>query len=930
MTTTIKITQLSDIGANLTGSTILPVVNMTGTPVTQKTSVSNMANVILSGAGTDYAEAGVAGTVSGNIQPNITSVGTLIGLTVSNSLATVNLINTSNVSLGAAGRVHITGGANGQVLTTNGLGNLVWANATGIANTGNITFNDDVIASTNDIVNIVGNNYAQLESANTYIWVEDGEADIEVNGNRWVFDNAGNLTLPANEFSINYANGDQVQLGANTGNISFNNNVIYSNSGVVINNSDLGNGQTAGMSIPLQGDGNSVSLYNTYGNVTLLAGNIGNSQNVQAWSFGADGGLTFPYNYYIGPGEGSLGITSPYAVAIVADQGTTNQLWLFGTDGNLTLPNDANIAIYGNTTQFNTCPNGFLGLNSYDAGSNNIARVNISSVDELVSIGISNPITEIDYNWTFATGGGTIFPTVSVQRGDNPSGTITGQTLLFGDSTQEAIISTPDGTLGNEYSQRLVINPGKGYQGGEGGDIYLWAGRGGNASGSGGDIKIRGGQGGANTVGGAGGSGGYIRMEAGDAATTGGYPGYIDITGGYSNTVGGYVHITGGQGATVGGDVKIYGGYGTATGGNVDIWGGASGNGQANEGHVNIETGGNTWTFDAVGNLTLPSNTSSINYANGDPYGGSGGANTGNVTFSDQIVIGTGISNLVSGLYLAPSSSSANAVQYLRVRGDVTYEPTHIHFDTGNNQYFNQFIGDDNKYVLLSNTGNIVINTDDYAGNSAQWIFDTSGNLSAPGNISATGNVTGAYIKGNGSELTNVTVSVAGNIVGTQSNVTLVAGSYTWTFNNTGNLTLPGNTFSVNYANNTPVNVVTRFEGAWTVPTGNSTQSFTVSPSETYYMWVDCNIPNGILVWNATGTVTNTNVPVVGTQYAWVYNGGGTPIDFTSIPNQFIGTANAIVRSNVAPSSTTNRFDFGINNTSGGNVTVRYGWIAIS
>jgi hypothetical protein len=126
------------------------------------------------------------------------------------------------------------------------------------------------------------------------------------------------------------------------------------------------------------------------------------------------------------------------------------------------------------------------------------------------------------------------------------------------------------------------------------------------------------------------------------------------------------------------------------------------------------------------------------------------------------------------------------------------------------------------------------------------------------------------------------------------------------------------------------VNAVTRFESSWTVPTGNSTQNFTVSINETYYMWVDCNIPNGILAWNATATVTNTNVPIVGQQFAWVYNGGGTPIDFTSIPNQFVGTANTILRSNVAPSATTNRFDFGINNTSGGSVTVRYGWIAIS
>jgi hypothetical protein len=147
------------------------------------------------------------------------------------------------------------------------------------------------------------------------------------------------------------------------------------------------------------------------------------------------------------------------------------------------------------------------------------------------------------------------------------------------------------------------------------------------------------------------------------------------------------------------------------------------------------------------------------------------------------------------------------------------------------------------------------------------------------------------------------------------------------TMTTTGNVTVGGN---LTVTGNVAGNVATTFESTWTVPTGNSTQSFTVSSSNTYYMWVDCNIPNGILAWNATGTVTNTNVPVVGTQYAWVYTGGGTPIDFTSIPNQFVGTANTIVRSSVAPSATTNRFDFGINNTSGGNVTVRYGWAQIS
>jgi hypothetical protein len=215
----------------------------------------------------------------------------------------------------------------------------------------------------------------------------------------------------------------------------------------------------------------------------------------------------------------------------------------------------------------------------------------------------------------------------------------------------------------------------------------------------------------------------------------------------------------------------------------------------------------------------------------------------------------------------------------------------------------------------VGTTGNIVFSP--YSATTQRVVIDT-----ASGNITATGNVTAQNFVGN--------ISITGNVTGTSANVDLVAGSYEWSFDNTGNLTLPGNTFSVNYANNTPVDIITRFEGSWNVATGNSTVSFTVDPNESYQMWVEGNIPNGIIAWNATATVTNTNVPVVGAQYAWVYDGGGSPIDFTSIPNQFIGTSNTIVRSNVAPSSTTNRFDFGINNTSGGNVTVRYGWIAIS
>ena len=203
-----------------------------------------------------------------------------------------------------------------------------------------------------------------------------------------------------------------------------------------------------------------------------------------------------------------------------------------------------------------------------------------------------------------------------------------------------------------------------------------------------------------------------------------------------------------------------------------------------------------------------------------------GGANTGNVTFDDQIVIGTGDEFGGGGLYLAMGPTSAANLQYLRVRGG-DY-PTHVHLDTGNNQFFDQYFGADARFVKLEAAGNIVVNADDYAGNAATWTFDTSGKVTVPGAIvSAFGNLhlqpdptnTDAYldifltagpeihIAGNGEtvvlgtdDFANVTVNVNGN-VSIQAN----AGTpYTWTFGTDSNLTLPlGSTI-----NNAP-NIVT-------------------------------------------------------------------------------------------------------------------------
>jgi len=94
MTQQIKITALTNIGGGIDYTTLVPVVNMSGTPETQKANLQIVGNLILSGAGGSYfipaARASLAEKVSNAAQPNITSVGTLTSLTVSGNITAAN------------------------------------------------------------------------------------------------------------------------------------------------------------------------------------------------------------------------------------------------------------------------------------------------------------------------------------------------------------------------------------------------------------------------------------------------------------------------------------------------------------------------------------------------------------------------------------------------------------------------------------------------------------------------------------------------------------------------------------------------------------------------------------------------------------------------------------------------------------------------
>ena len=1130
MTTTIKITELVDIGANLASSTVLPVVNMSGTPTTQKTVMANIANLVLAGAGGNYvaaAKATTANTVTTNAQPNITSIGNLTGLTVSNATGVVNFSNTANVTLGAVANLHITGGSNGQTLTTNGSGNLSWttvsggngipsgtntqiqfndvgafggntgftfdkttgvfatpfANVSGVANivgggatvatksvlnvdstfgsnsssdpasaqairgrvTGsNLTQTRNyvtgvtgqyLVTGTNasefikaGVLGVVGDqtttadgavvayldgdgglttanaayavsmknstpnsgfNYgldlqfislnlggvttskfkqADIRFNNGVTLVANTAGNISINANVTVgniiatnIGNIANINLTGNSSNVLYGNGvfAAVAGGANTGNIGFDDTVIYSNTGVVVNNSDLGNGQTAGMSIPVQGDGNAVALYNTYGNVNLLAGNIGNSQSVQTWSFGASGNLTLPSNTF------AVNYANGTQVSIGGNTGnvTFNDINIIG-DGNLKLqPDPADAAAYVNIYLTGAAD---IHMAAGAAGANLIL-----GTDEEANVAVlSNGNVAIQAGnvggtktWTFDTAGNLTLPMDSVVYETNiPDQGLNGSAIALkpagGTTANQQLLIYPtanDGdhihmTSGNLYETELFLGSDNLYvKLANTGNVVINSNDGNSNTamwtfGTDGNLSVPGdliGPASANfTIYANAGVHDFIFAQDGtfyapDTVVLGGNTIYI---GPGANTLAGLEHavmiassnhnayiqaVINNVSDNGSADWVAQGRLGDDTGGWADMGFTSGGFGDANY----------TITGPGDGYLFVES------YAPGQLITGPKGGNlilaTGSQGTTKDIIFGTG--GFLTGNIFGRISHANNSFELSRAGATIKFPDSTVQNTAWTGNVARIANGNSNVNIATAN-GNVTIAA---VGNTTMTITGTganitgtaniSGNVNTAGQLSATGNITtsGNFV-GNGAALTNVTVNVAGNIVGTQSNVTLVAGSYNWTFDNTGNLKLPGNTFAVNYANNTPVDAVTRFSGTWTVPTGNSTQSFTVGSSETYQMWVDCNIPNGILVWNATATVTNTNVPVVGAQYAWVYNGGGTPIDFTSIPNQFVGTANAIVRSNTAPSATTNRFDFGINNTSGGNVTVRYGWIAIS
>jgi len=285
--------------------------------------------------------------------------------------------NNANVQLGSNANVHLYGGSSGQVLTTDGSGNLSWSSA------GSVT----------EIYN--GN-------SNVSIPVADGNIYINANASvdqQWVFLTTGNLTTPGNielgGTSINDNSGDGIQLfSTNYAEINYNNTsqIYVESDGAWL---DTGSG----------------TLHlDTSGNVTIsqnlsVLGNIANANNITATNDLSVGG-----NITTGSGSGGNVSGVNYLFANVANisntvitgkiaNGTSNIR--LDLNGNITISsnNSSNVFTFsdlGANVLGYIQANGIISAGGFE-GSNLVSNVGILSLQAKQTGG--------DYNINLLAGG---------------------------------------------------------------------------------------------------------------------------------------------------------------------------------------------------------------------------------------------------------------------------------------------------------------------------------------------------------------------------------------------------------------------------------------------------------------------------------------------------------------------------------------------
>jgi hypothetical protein len=301
--------------------------------------------------------------------------------------------------------------------------------------------------------------------------------------------------------------------------------------------------------------------------------------------------------------------------------------------------------------------------------------------------------------------------------------------------------------------------------------------------------------------------------------------------------------------------IKIYPDDGeVASDGNLQIW---------------ANSGGNTeysWTFDTTGNLTLPGNL--VIAGNTDTFG----TNLSLIQSNNDVPLlslSSGSNGAVSSLWVEDIGNVGTS-NIAAVYANPTVGSKIVRIAVGQNGNGGPSLWDFNASGALtlpqgsqiSETSNTSVNI---TANTNTWAFGVDGNLTIPGSsggfIKTVANASiGVAAVDNGTNnpaqlLSMTNAGAATSIISAYAtNATIqtnAAGTInTWSFDNAGNLTLPGNTFAVNYANGTQISL-----GGSSISNGNSN--------------INIATANGNVtiaaVGNTTMTVTGTGANVTGT-----------------------------------------------------------------
>jgi len=790
-------------------------------------------------------------------------------LNVAGNITATGNVNTGNL-VGSGTNVEIVGGS--YTWTFNGSGNLVlpgnsfavnYANGTQVALAGSYSntnvkaylgnFDGNIIPSANVTYDLGSNsnrwNDLYLNNSTIYIGAQEITAnadstifsgnisvgnlvgtgdnvDIKAGAYTWRFDNAGNLTLPANTSAINYANGATVPVGYGNASVAAylgsNANLTILSQGNITGNYFIGNGALlTGVVTSSYSNANVANYLPTYtGNIA--AGNVTATGNVQGAYILGNGalltGLPATYgnsnvaaylasnaNVTLAIGTGNITTQGNLAVGNLIGSGDNVDLkagsytWRFDSTGNLTLPANSTAIYYANGTQV---PVGY--------GNANVATY-LASNSAVTILTTANITTAANISGAYLLGNGAL---------------LTGLPATYGNSNVAAYLAAYNGNAlfsNITVSQDAVVLGNLRVEGNttyinvsdlivEDKDIIVAA----NASATMTDLNGAGLQIGNRTA------GGNITFFYNSTSNV------MSLS--HGANIANVLNVSGNVSAT--GNVS-----GNWFVGNINTTNSlvTSGNVTANNflgsgSNVTLESDSYSWIFDNAGNLTLPGNTFAVNYANGT-----------------QISLGGSYSNSIVANYLASNANLTISVG----TGNIT---------TQGNITGNYFIGNG---ALL--TG--VVTSSYSNANVANYLPTYTGNISA-GNITATGNVT------------------ANGFIGSNVNTRIISSSYIWTFNNTGNLVLPGNTFGVTYANGTTVSLGGTYSNADVANylptyTGNITAGNVIATGNVIGNWFVGNVnTTNSLVTSGNVTANNfvgsgNNVTLASDSYTWTFDNTG-------------------------------------------------------